>query len=131
MTLILLIALVTARPLAQGCVQYEPDVVTLTGTIKQHTLPGAPNYESVAKGDTPERVWVLHLARRICVAANADSEKEENVSDLQLVLPDGQKQYRRYRSLLGRRVSVSGTLFHAQTGHHHTKVLLTVSDIKR
>lgn len=124
----ILLFMTLIHPPAQTCVSYEPEVVKLTGTIRQHTFPGPPNYESVAKGDRAERVWVLHLAEPICVSASADWEKEAGVSDLQLVLPD-QKQYG--KSVLGRRVVVNGTLFRAHTGHHHTKVLLTVGGIRR
>ena len=123
MTLILLLLLTTP----QECVSYEPDTVALTGTILRHTFPGPPNYESVAKGDQPERVWVLHLAAPMCVSASSDWEKETGVSQVQLVITDDFSQYRKF---LGRKVVVSGTLYRAHTGHHHTKVLLTVSDIK-
>jgi hypothetical protein len=123
MTFILLF-LTLIHPPAQKCVSYEPEAVTLTGTIRRHTFPGPPNFESVAKGDQAERVWVLHLANPICVNASTDSEKETGVSDIQLVLTKYDK------SLVNRRVAVSGTLFHAETGHHHTKVLLTVNEIR-
>lgn len=128
MTLILLL-LLTTHPASQKCVPYEPDAVVLKGTIRRHTFAGPPNYESVAKGDQAERVWVLHLAKPICVSANSEWEKETGLSDLQLVFEHGRRQYD--KSLLGRKVVVNGTLFHAQTGHHHTNVLLTVSGIKK
>ena len=128
MTLVLLL-LLTIQPASQKCVSYEPDAVVLKGTIRQHTFAGPPNYESVAKGDQAERVWVLHLAEPICVSASADWEQETGVSDLQLVFANGRRQYG--KSLLGRNVAVNGTLFRAHTGHHHTKVLLTVNSIKR
>ena len=133
MTLLLLLLLITTEPrsVAQTCVKYEPETVSLTGTIKQHTFAGPPNYESVAKGDQAERVWVLHLARPLCVSASGDREEEKNFSDVQLVFTDAEKDYRRYRSVLNRRVIANGTLFHAQTGHHHTKVLLTVDRITK
>ena len=129
--LLLLVLLTTSQPSsqAQPCVAYEPDTVSLTGTIKRRTFAGPPNYESVARGDQPEQVWVLRLARPICVSASGDQGEEKNVSDLQLVFTDPEKEYPRYRSLLGRRVNVNGGLFQAHTGHHHTKVLLTVSRI--
>lgn len=130
MKLILLLLLFTTQAQAQQCLNYEPDAVTLTGTIKQHTFAGPPNYESVAKGDAAEKVWVLHLEKPICVLASADNEKENEVSDLQLVV-GGSKEYRAYRSMVGRKVSATGTLFHAHTGHHHTPVLLTVKTIQQ
>lgn len=134
MTLLMLfILLTTSGPSspAQPCVAYEPDTVSLTGTIKPRTFAGSPNFESVARGDQPEHVWVLRLARPICVSASGDQGEEKNVSDLQLVFTDAEKDYYRYRSFLGRRVIVSGSLFQAHTAHHHTKVLLTVKRINK
>ncbi|HSE16279.1 MAG TPA: DUF4431 domain-containing protein [Pyrinomonadaceae bacterium] len=134
MTLLFLILLITtepARPVApQSCLSYEPDTVSLKGKIKRRTFAGPPNYESVAKGDRPERMWVLHLSRPICVSASGDRQEEKNVSDLQLVFK-GAEDYRRYRSFVGKRATVDGTLFHAQTGHHYTPVLLTVTRISK
>lgn len=133
----LLIALLTltvpnpTRPTEDGCFKYDSDIVKLNGTISTHVFPGPPNYESVAKGDAREQAWVLQLSKPICTSASVDVEAEKDVKDLQLVFPEGQKQYDEYRSLKGRRVVVTGTLFHAETGHHHTKVLLTVTDIKK
>ena len=125
MTLILLLLLTTS----QTCLSYEPDTIVLKGTMQQHNFAGPPNYESVANGDRAERVWVLHLAQPICVSASSDWEKETGVSDLQLVFANRRNPYG--KSLRGRKVDVTGTLFRAHTGHHHTKVLLTVSSIKR
>jgi len=127
MTFVLLILFVL-QPATQTCVSYEPDAVVLKGTIRQHTFPGPPNYESVARGDQAERVLVLHLAEPICVSASTDWEKETGVSDLQLVFINNRSQFG--KSLAGRKVVVTGTLYHQHTGHHHTKVLIKVSSIK-
>ena len=134
--ILLLIVLLTASAwtvpaVAQDCLTYEPDKVVLPGTIRRHTFPGPPNYESVARGDAREDVWVLRLSKPICVSASADWERESNVTDVQLVLAEGQKQYDQYRPFLGKSVAVSGTLFQGHTGHHHTRVLLTVGDIQK
>jgi len=133
MTLLLLIFLITTEPapVAQTCLTYEPDTVSLKGTIKRRTFAGPPNYESVAKGDQPEVMWVLHLARPICVSASGDRKEEKNVSKLQLVFTGAENDYRRYRSFVNKRVTVNGTLFSAQTGHHYTRVLLTVTGIRK
>lgn len=136
MTLILLVLLLTARSasppvLVQPCLAYDPSVVVVTGKIKRHTFAGPPNYESVAKGDAAETTWLLHLAKPVCVSGGEAGEEEKRVSDLQLVFSEGEKQYQLYRPLVGRTVTATGTLFHAHTGHHHTKVLLTVRSIKK
>src|SRR5215510_10424179 len=73
---------------AQGCLTYGASTVVLRGTIRGHTFPGPPNYESVAKGDAPEVAWVLHLSKPICVSASNGLEAESGVSDLQLLLAD-------------------------------------------
>jgi uncharacterized protein DUF4431 len=124
MTIILLF-LTLIHPAPPTCLSYEPEVVKLTGTIRRHTFPGPPNYESIAKGDQAERVWLLHLAKPICVNASSEWEKATGVSAIELVLTKYDK------SLVNHRVVVSGTLYHAHTAHHHTKVLLTVKDIRR
>lgn len=38
------------------CLEYEPSSVSLVGTIVRRTYPGRPNYESIKKGDEPERI---------------------------------------------------------------------------
>ncbi len=132
--MIILLATVqkTSLPVsAQSCLSYEPNAVVLRGTIRQHTFAGPPNYESIAKGDEREDVWILHLSKAICVSASKDWEKENSVSKIQLVFLEGQKQYNRYSPLLGQRVTVTGTLFQSHTGHHHTRVLITVDHIKK
>jgi hypothetical protein len=131
MTLLLLILFITTEPApsAQTCLAYEPDAVSVRGTIKRRTFAGPPNYESVAKGDQPEVMWVLRLTRPICVSAKGDWEGKKNVSDLQLVFVGAENDYRRYRSFVGKRVTVNGALLPAQTGHHYTKVLLRVTGI--
>lgn len=113
------------------CLNYEPEEVKLRGTIIRQTFPGRPNYESIRHGDEPETYWILRMKQPVCVSASTDWERESHVTNLQLVFKGEENQYKRYRRLLGRRVVVSGSLYHAHTGHHHTKVLLTVGDIKR
>ncbi|HEX3131724.1 MAG TPA: DUF4431 domain-containing protein [Thermoanaerobaculia bacterium] len=111
------------------CLGYEPKVVALTGVVKRVIAPGPPNYESVAKGDQAETIWVLHVEQPICVEAdptNESNSSESGVTDLQLIISN----YGRYRSLLGKRVEVSGQLTHATTGHHHTAVLLAVEQMR-
>ena len=36
------------------CLLYEPQIVSLAGTLRRKTFPGRPNYESVARGDEAE-----------------------------------------------------------------------------
>jgi Domain of unknown function (DUF4431) len=118
--------------LPQDCLSYEPSTVMLKGKIGRKTFAGRPNYESIKKGDEPEIYWVLRLTKPICVNGDESmpngENPEKNVSDIQLGLDE--EQYARYKDLLGKEVVVRGTLSHALTGHHHTNVLLKVTEIK-
>jgi hypothetical protein len=111
------------------CLQYEPKVVGLSGVLVRETYPGRPNYESIARGDEPETIWVIKLKKAICVQTSQDFVKEDSEKEVQLVLEPA--QYRRYRRLLGKRVFATGKLFHSHTGHHHKRLLLTTSRIQK
>jgi len=122
--------ILTLRSAATQCHEYEPKVVSLSGVIVRETHPGRPNYESIANGDEPETIWVLKLKKAICVLASDDiNVKADNEKEIQLVLQA--EQYKRYRRLLGQRVTASGTLFHSHTGHHHKTLLLKTDDMRR
>lgn len=112
----------------QPCLAYEPEVVQLIGTITKKTFPGPPNYRSIRKGDKPETYWVLQLPDTVCTQATGDNDAEDAVTQLQLILNG--KQYARYKKFIGRKVSVTGKLSHAITGHHHTPVLMEVTEIR-
>ena len=134
--LILPVSLLAAahRVNGQSCLSYETDGVKLTGKIKRMTFPGPPNFESVKKGDQPEIAWILHLDKPICVNADQSNEfdkAENNVTDIQLAVK--QEEYKKRNTFVGNRVRVvvTGKLFHSHTGHHHTNVLMEVTEIKR
>ena len=55
------------------------------------------------------------------------NETEANVREIQLVIYRD-KDFGVVKSLIGRAVSVTGTLFHAHTGHHHLDVLMDVRE---
>ena len=116
-----------AQAASGACLNYEPQVVTIAGTIVVKVFAGPPNYESVAAGDAPERAYILQLAEPICVSGQ-DFLKNGPLTDLrelQLVLPaDAQL-------VPTARVRVKGTLFGRQTGHHRTPVLMHVIRFER
>lgn len=111
----------------QPCLNYETEVVQLIGTITKKTFPGPPNYRSIRSGDKPETYWVLQLPDTVCTQATGDNDAEDAVTQLQLILTG--KQYALYKKFVGRRVKVTGKLSHAMTGHHHTPVLMEVTEI--
>ncbi len=113
---------------AADCVQYGK-TVTIRGTIKRVTFPGPPNYESVARGDAPEVYWVLVLRRPICVDGGDQLDpKESGIRRIQLALALG--YYSKYRRFVNKNVIAQGILWHANTGHHHTKVKLDMVELK-
>jgi|ERR1035441_7754273 hypothetical protein len=112
------------------CLSYGQATVKIRGTMEPQTFPGPPNYESVAKGDSAENVWVLNLDAPICtVRADQDQPAEANIKTMQLTFAYAD-MYNEYRSLVGKHVTVTGGLWHASTGHHHTSVMLQVKDIE-
>lgn len=110
---------------------YWPEKVTLTGRLVLRTFYGPPNYGENPKTDSRETQAILILDSAVNVTATGSDttdETERNVKRITLVVHDFKANP--VRPLLGRHVRVEGTLFHAITGHHHTKVLITVSSIR-
>ena len=112
------------------CMNYEPDSVVLTGKIVRKTFPGRPNYESIKNGDEPETCWILVSAQPFCVNAKTEDStysQEAGIKQVQLVFMGS--EYHKYKNLVGKKVLVHGQLVPMQTGHHHTRMLITVKEI--
>lgn len=127
-----ILCMVTNAANAEGvrCTElnYGPTQVKLTGRILQRVYPGPPNYQSIRAGDRREVADILQLAKKICVRADMTdlvNEAERNIKEIQLVFLDRQS----WENDSSKRVIVGGRLFHAHSGHHHTKVLLEVDSI--
>ncbi len=110
---------------------YEPAVVQLEGKLTIVMYYGPPNYGENPETDAKEMTPILVLPRPVNVRGDPNdelnSESVEGVKQVQLVF------YERpaYRQLVGRQVVVKGTLFHSHTAHHHTPVLMTVTEIRK
>ena len=121
-------------PMVQADCMKEGQDVTLAGSISRETFPGRPNYSSIENGDEPETVWILTIATPSCVVAESTEdgkpyEVAKSTTRFQLVFADG-KAYERHKSLVENRALVRGELFIGHTGHHHTKALIEVREIK-
>jgi hypothetical protein len=128
--LLLFVAAATPHALAQ-CLKCQPNTVTLDGVIYAKDFPGPPNFESIRRGDERMRYWILRLNRSICVEGDDfDHARASNVRDLQLVFPD-ESFDKKYHSFVLRRARfrVVGSLFHQETGHHVTKILINVTSL--
>ena len=113
-----------------ACLDYEPAVVSLSGTLAREVYPGRPNYESIADGDEPEAIWVLKLDVPICINdAGFMAPAETNVTEIQLVLSS--EQYEGHSDKMGGHITASGSLFHGHNGHHHKTLLLNTSTLTR
>jgi hypothetical protein len=108
--------------------------VAFAGSISRATFPGRPNYSSIDDGDEPETVWILTIATPNCVVAESMEdgkpyEVAKSTTRFQLVFTDA-KAYERHKSLVENRALIRGQLFVGHTGHHHTKALIEVREIK-
>ena len=130
MTLLLLVGLCTSTS-GQKCLGYGPSV-SLTGTLRSQVFPGPPNYESIKRGDRKETAIILTLVAPACTTGN-DAQgidvPETSIREMQLVITKD-AHWKTVRRLMGKRAIVAGTLFHAHTGHHRTKVLIDVANIR-
>jgi hypothetical protein len=115
----------------QNCFEYGPSV-SLTGTLSSRVFAGPPNYESIKRGDRKETAIILSLSSPVCTTGNTTANSfdvsEADIREVQLVItkPEHWKTLKRLR---GKPVLVTGTLFHAHTGHHRTQVLITVAEL--
>jgi hypothetical protein len=129
--ILLLIALLCAASLSVQAqrkqVHYEPEKVALTGKVVSRTFYGPPGYGENPKTDSRESQYILLLHRQIDVVGSPEFETERGVKQITLVVFDFKTTP--VRLWLHKRVTIEGKLFHAHTGHHHTKVLIEVSTI--
>lgn len=112
-------------------VYFEPKSVKLNGMIKMLTFPGPPNYESIKNGDADETGPYLILSNPIDIklvprVQIGNDEPEKNVKLIQLVVHHD-NDWKKIKE--GNYVDVTGTLFHALTGHHHARILLWINKI--
>jgi hypothetical protein len=101
-------------------IKYEPAVVSLSGTLLS------------SEGESPSGKAIafpaLQLAKPITVQGDADTPTERGVALMHMVLGDP-KMMAAFKSLKGKPVVVTGTLFHADNGNHQTAVLVTPTAI--
>jgi hypothetical protein len=128
---LLLIALLCTTALSVQAqrkqVHYEPEKVALTGKVVLRTFYGPPGYGESPKTDSRESQYILLLDRSIDVLGSPDFEAEHGVKQITLVVFDFKSTP--VRPWLHKRVTIEGKLFHAISGHHHTRVLIEVSTI--
>lgn len=118
--------LLSTPALSAQCLSYSGEV-TLRGLLSKRTFAEQPNYESIAKGDRAATYFFIAFQAPICVAegqANNDEPAESGIKSIQLAFPLGKDSYAPLRPYLGKAVECRGSLYHAMSGHHHSRVLL-------
>ena len=121
-----------APPRADSCYHYAPAPVALTGRLIQRTLPGPPNYESIARGDRPQVVDLLILDTPICTIAdykdcpNSDAFHGQDTIQVRRA----EATWRDVRRLTGQRVTVTGTLAEWALGPDRTPVLIDPTAVR-
>ena len=114
---------------AVPCLHYEGESVSIGGSVVLRTFFGPPNYGENPATDSREQQAILILAKPICVDANpSDNDAaEEDQIEVTLVPPHGLD----LTGFEGKEVDVQGKLFHANTGHHHTPLLIQIDRIQQ
>jgi Domain of unknown function (DUF4431) len=131
--LVTIIALLIATPVSGECLRYGD--VSFTGRLMQQVYAGPPDFESVTKGDEPLVIWILLLETGICIV-DGDSIFPRTFSEREIQLVLGADQYARaaeyapYRHLLGKSISVTGTLV-AGGAKYEKRFVLMPREIRR
>jgi len=123
---------VARQGFADSCYHYRPASVSLTGRLIQRTLPGPPNYQSIARGDRPQVADLLILDHPICTIA--DYKDSPNTDAFQgqdtIQVRRTESTWRDVRLLTGRRVVVTGTLAEWALGPDRTPVVIDPTEIR-
>jgi hypothetical protein len=124
--LILVPGLCAAQLEVGRCRSYEPEVVSLHGTLVGKTVAGPTNYQDIRKGDEGVKLDLSMCVNQAKLEPGLyPNPSQKNIRRLQLLLNDGDRL--KATALLANRVVATGSLFRAHTGHDHTPVLLTVT----
>lgn len=113
---------------------YEPSQVVLKGKVTTRLEYGAPGFGEDPKNDAKENIFLLVLDKPVDVQPDPDlssdtnTESFKNVREMQMVFMN--IDHKLFKRIMGKKVKVTGTLFQAETGHHHTDVLVTVDELK-
>lgn len=109
---------------------YEPATSTLTGVVKNdRQYFGPPGFGENPKEDAKEVPERLVLDAPISIVPEKGDPTNHPVSEvgeLQIVKGDAVPDLAPY---LDRRVTITGKLFEAHTGHHHTPALIAAETI--
>jgi hypothetical protein len=107
------------------CPTYAGHEWEFTGHLVNQVFPGPPDYESVASGDKPITRWYVQLRWPVCI----EEFRHLTLTLFQLSLEP--EEMESYRHLLGKEITVKGTLEEAVPGRHTTPLVVNVSSLVR
>ena len=125
MKLLLLVAVLAAAPM-----HYEPEVSTLTGTVKNDKVfYGPPTFGQDKEHDERETPFRLVLDAPVSIEPLKPDKFNEPVKDVKEItlVPGKVKDLQRFLDL---RVTAKGKLFAAHTAHHHTPALIDLESLE-
>lgn len=102
----------------------EGDEVKFLGVVTEELYFGPPGWGEDKGNDQKIHQWILHLNKSLTCIQDADTDKQNWNVDIQLIMYD-KNGYKTKNNLLGKEVTVVGTIFLAQTAYHMTSVLLS------
>ncbi len=103
-----------------ACKTYDTEGITLKGKVELKTFFGPPNYGENPETDAKEVQALLKLDMPLCTIESVDEQAEKN-QNLVTLIPLGNFSLKKFS---GQHVSVTGSLIHSISGHHHTPVLI-------
>lgn len=98
---------------------------SFSGTLIFRDFYGAPNYGENPETDNVETVPVLDLD--LPLIFKDETGNETFVSQMQVLVSNSKTDL---RNLENRKVKIKGTVSKAETGHHHTDMILAAEKIE-
>ena len=105
----------------------SPEKITLPGQMETKSFYGPPNFGEDPATDSIETFRLIKLDQPVLVI-NERTGVESSVKELQ-ILVDSKAAVNMKMMKDGTKVVIRGKLFFAQTGHHHTQVLIIATSI--
>ena len=123
--LVLFVVVFPAFAFAGETLQYEPAVVQITGTVAK------------GKHEHPNGTWfnilILKLGEPASIKGDDTKDSinvsEDKITEIQVSSTDN-AILKKIGALDGKKVTLSGTLFHSHTAWHVRELVLMVTDVK-
>ncbi|MFN0191928.1 MAG: DUF4431 domain-containing protein [Aestuariivirga sp.] len=106
------------------------NIVSLYGKLASATVAGPPNYEDVAQGDAAEVIYILQLAKSICIEDGGEfADPRENFDQVHVYSLNG-LMLKMLKRKSGKDVRIEGNGFAAHTIHHRRPLVVSVTAVK-